>query len=151
MRHMRLRGTHREHKPGPDLLHVFLGPDVRGVHQRAHDLQVAVDHEGLVRPVGVDADPAVVVHRIWQLAALPQHLVVAFKLARVGGLVETHEQTALLIFRDPDPQDFDIFASWRNVKRVSSKQSFFFFFFLQNICHQKCKVCHTLKVQCDGF
>lgn len=81
-----------------DLLDVLFGPDVGGVHQRAHDLQVAVDHECLVRPIGVDADPAVMVHRVWQLATLPQHFVVALKLAWVGGLMETHKKMALYIF-----------------------------------------------------
>lgn len=47
---------------GADLLDVFFGPDVRWVYQGAHDLQVAVDNKGLVRPVGVDADSPVVVH-----------------------------------------------------------------------------------------
>lgn len=72
----------------PDLLDIFFGPDVRRVNQGAHDLQVAMDNKGLVWPVGVDADSPVVVHRVWQLAALPQHLVVTFKLARVGCLEE---------------------------------------------------------------
>lgn len=87
----------------PDLLDIFFGPDVRRVHQGAHDLQVAVDDQGLVRPVGVDADSAVVVHRVGQLAALPQHLVVTFKLAWVGCLKErqrwrVHGQTLLSYF-----------------------------------------------------
>lgn len=94
----------RTHSQRPaDLLDVFFGPDVRRVHQRAHNLQVAVDHEGLVRPVSVDAHPAVVVHRIWQLAPLPQHLVVAFKLAWVGSLMETHGQMAPQPFLIPHP------------------------------------------------
>lgn len=89
-----------------DLLHVFLGPDVRRVHQRAHDLQVAVDDQGLVRPIGVDADPAVVVDRIRQLASLPQHLVIAFKLARVGSLEQTHKHTPPHVLLNPHPQGF---------------------------------------------
>lgn len=72
----------------PDLLDIFFGPDVRRVYQGTHDFQVAVDNKGLVWPVCVDAHPAVVVHRIWQLTTLPQHLVVAFKLTWVGSLQE---------------------------------------------------------------
>lgn len=72
----------------PDLLDVFFGPDVGWVNQGAHDLQVAVDNKGLVWPVGVDSDSPVVVHRVGQLAALPQHLVVTLKLAGVGRLSE---------------------------------------------------------------
>lgn len=72
--------------PHPDLLDVLLGPDVRRVNQGAHNLHVAMDNEGLVWPVGVDAHSPVVVDRVWQLASLPQHLVVTLKLARVGRL-----------------------------------------------------------------
>lgn len=85
----------------PDLLDIFFGSDVRRVNQGAHDLQVAVDNKGLIRPVGVDSDSPVVVHRVRQLATLPQHLVVTLKLAGVGRLSERQRRgcTDKLCFR----------------------------------------------------
>lgn len=76
----------------PDLLDIFFGPDVRWVHKGAHDLQVAMDNEGLVRSVCIDTDSPVVVDGVWQLSTLPQHLVVAFKLAWVGCLSQRSKE-----------------------------------------------------------
>lgn len=56
------------------------------MHQRTHDLHIAMDHEGFIGAVRVDANPAVVKNSIGELCALPEHVAVALKLARVGGL-----------------------------------------------------------------
>lgn len=45
-----------------------------------------MDHEGFIGAVGVDANPAVVKNGIGELRPLPEHVAVALKLARVGGL-----------------------------------------------------------------
>lgn len=68
------------------LLDVLLHPQVRRVHQRTHDLHVAVDHQGFVGAIRVDADPAVVKHGVGELGPLPEHVAVALKLPGVGGL-----------------------------------------------------------------
>lgn len=72
--------------PCPYLLHVLLGPKIGRVHERPHDLYIAVDDQCLIWPVGVDAHTAMVEDRIWQLRPLPQHVTVTFKLAWVRGL-----------------------------------------------------------------
>lgn len=56
------------------------------MHQRAHDLHVAVDHEGFIGAVRVDANPAVVKNGIRELCPLPEHIAVTLKLAGVRGL-----------------------------------------------------------------
>lgn len=73
-------------QPQPHLLQVLLGPQVRGVHERAHNLDVAVHNQRLIRPVRVDAHTTVVEDSVRHLRPLPQHVAVALKLARVGGL-----------------------------------------------------------------
>lgn len=73
-------------RPCPHLLHVLLGPQVRGVHERAHDLDVAMHHQRLIRPVRVNAHTAMVEDRVRHLRPLPQHLAVTLKLAWIGGL-----------------------------------------------------------------
>lgn len=85
----------------PDLLDILFGPDVRRMYQGAHDLHIAMYDKGLVRPVSVDANSAVVVDWVRQLATLPQHLVVTFKLAGVGRLWQSDkgEGTDKLSFR----------------------------------------------------
>lgn len=45
-----------------------------------------MDHEGFIRAVCVDANPAMVENSIRELCPLPEHVAVALKLARVGGL-----------------------------------------------------------------
>lgn len=81
-------GPAQSPEPRPHLLHVLLGPQVRGVHERAHDLDVAVHHQRLVRPVRVDAHTAMVEDRVGHLRPLPQHVAVTLKLARVGSLAQ---------------------------------------------------------------
>lgn len=56
------------------------------MHQGTHHLHVAMDHEGFIRAVRVDAHPTVVEHGIRELSPLPEHIAVTLKLARVGGL-----------------------------------------------------------------
>lgn len=72
--------------PGSHLLDVLLHSDIRRVHQGAHDLHVAVDHQGFVRAVRVDSHAAVVEHGVRELRPLPEHVAVALKLPRVGSL-----------------------------------------------------------------
>lgn len=67
----------------PHLLHILLGANIRGMHEGAHDLEVAVDDHCFIGTVRVYAHPAVVIHRVRQLAPLPQHLAVTLKLSRV--------------------------------------------------------------------
>ncbi|TRY97067.1 hypothetical protein DNTS_001467 [Danionella cerebrum] len=50
------------------------------MHQGAHDLHIAMHHESLIGSVSVDPHSAVMVHRVWHLASLPQHLTVTLKL-----------------------------------------------------------------------
>lgn len=58
-------------QPRPHLLHVLLGPQVRRVHERAHDLDVAVHHQRLIRPVRVDAHTTMVEDSVRHLRPLP--------------------------------------------------------------------------------
>ena len=53
------------------LLDVLFGPEVRRVHQGTHNFEVAVDDHSLIWTVSIDAHPAVVVDRVWQLTTLP--------------------------------------------------------------------------------
>lgn len=78
----------RDHPALPTsyLLDVLLHADIRRVHQRTHDLHVAMDHEGFIGAVRVDANPAVVKNGVGELRPLPEHVAVALKLAGVGGL-----------------------------------------------------------------
>lgn len=56
------------------------------MHQGTHHLHIAMDHEGFIGAVRVDAHPAVVENSIRELSPLPQHIAVTLKLPRVGGL-----------------------------------------------------------------
>lgn len=97
---------HTQTHTHPDLLDIFFCPDVRRVDQGAHDLQVAMDDEGLIGAVSVDTDSTVMVHGVWQLPTLPQHLVVTFKLAWVGCLTHRTKEERWTENLDSDIKTF---------------------------------------------
>lgn len=69
--------------PRAYLVYVLLGTHVGGMHDRAHDLGIATDHQGFIRCLCVDAHPALAHHRVGRLAPLPVDLTVILKLTRV--------------------------------------------------------------------
>lgn len=68
------------------LLYILLGSNIRRVHKGTHDFHIAVYNQSLIRPVRIDAHPAVMVHRVLHLPSLPQHFTVTLKLTRVRRL-----------------------------------------------------------------
>lgn len=75
------------------LLHILLGSNIGRMHKGSHDLHIAVDNQGLVRPVRVDAHSAVMIHRVWHLPSLPQHFTVTLKLTWIRCLRDRGRET----------------------------------------------------------
>lgn len=74
------------------LLHILLGSNIGRMHKGSHDLHIAVDNQGLIRPVRVDAHSAVMIHRVWHLPSLPQHFTVTLKLTWIRCLRDREKE-----------------------------------------------------------
>lgn len=68
-------------------LYVLFDPDVRRLDNVSRELNVSVDDQRLVRPVGVDAHLAGVDNRLWRGAPLPAQFRVALELTRIRSLL----------------------------------------------------------------
>lgn len=74
------------------LLDIIFYSDVWWMHKGSHNFYIAMDHQGFIRSVCVDANSAMVKDSVRELRALPKYITVTLKLTWVRSLQKRHPE-----------------------------------------------------------